>query len=70
MNSGPLFVGHAELTQVLRTRLMPLIVRYLSERHNFAQTVRVARILLICLKRHMSLLTAECDGTRLVDTLT
>ena len=61
VNSGPLFVGHAELTQVLRTRLMPLTVRYLSERHNFAQTVRVARILLICLKRHMSLLTAECE---------
>jgi len=61
VNNGSLFVGHAELTQVLRARLMPLTVRYLSERHNFAQTVRVSRILLICLKRHMSLLTAECE---------
>ncbi|ODM22677.1 hypothetical protein SI65_00266 [Aspergillus cristatus] len=61
VNNGNLFVGHAELTQVLRARLMPLTVRYLSERHNFAQTVRVSRILLICLKRHMSLLTAECE---------
>lgn len=61
VNNGNLFVGHAELTQVLRARLMPLTVRYLSERHNFAQTVRVARILLLCLKRHMSLLTAECE---------
>lgn len=40
---------------------MPLTVRYLSERHNFAQTVRVARILLVCLKRYMSLLTAESE---------
>lgn len=61
VNNGNLFVGHAELTQVLRARLMPLTVRYLSERHNFAQTVRVVRILLVCLKRHMSLLTAECE---------
>lgn len=40
---------------------MPLTVRYLSERHNFAQTVRVSRILLVCLKRYMSLLTAESE---------
>ncbi|EAW24930.1 putative endosomal peripheral membrane protein (Mon2) [Aspergillus fischeri NRRL 181] len=60
-NSGHLFVGHAELTHVLRTRLMPMTVRYLSERHGFAFTSRVARILLILLKRYMSLLTAECE---------
>ncbi|RAL00994.1 putative endosomal peripheral membrane protein (Mon2) [Aspergillus ibericus CBS 121593] len=61
VNSGKLFVVHAELTQVLRVRLMPLIVRYLSERHTFSQTVRVCRILLVLLKRHMSLLPAECE---------
>ncbi|KAF9887806.1 hypothetical protein FE257_009612 [Aspergillus nanangensis] len=61
INSGRLFVGHAELTQVLRTRLMPMIVRFLSERHNFAQTIRVSRILLVLLKRHMSLVPAECE---------
>ncbi|PWY80612.1 endosomal peripheral membrane protein [Aspergillus heteromorphus CBS 117.55] len=61
VNSGKLFVIHAELTQVLRTRLMPMIVRYLSERHSFSQTVRVCRILLVLLKRHMSLLPAECE---------
>ncbi|EAW10636.1 putative endosomal peripheral membrane protein (Mon2) [Aspergillus clavatus NRRL 1] len=61
INSGRLFIGHPELTHILRTRLMPMTVRYLSERHTFALTVRVARILLILLKRHMSLLTAECE---------
>ncbi|OGE48201.1 hypothetical protein PENARI_c031G07608 [Penicillium arizonense] len=61
LNSGRLFVGHPELAQVLRVRLLPLAVRCLSERYSFAQTVRVARILLILLKRHMSLLTAECE---------
>ncbi|XHG01329.1 hypothetical protein AWENTII_004716 [Aspergillus wentii] len=61
LNSGHLFVSHAELTQVLRTRLMPMTVRFLSERHSFAQTVRISRILLVIFKRHMSLLTAECE---------
>ncbi|KAJ5168267.1 uncharacterized protein N7482_003861 [Penicillium canariense] len=61
LNSGRLFVGHPELSQVLRVRLLPLTVRYLSERHSFSQTVRVARILIVLLKRHMSLLTAECE---------
>lgn len=61
INSGRLFAGHPELSQVLRVRLMPLTVRYLSERHSFSQTVRVARILLVLLKRHMSLLIAECE---------
>jgi hypothetical protein len=61
VNSGRLFVGHAELAHVLRTRLMPMTVRYLSERHSFAQTIRITRILLVLLKRHMSLLPAECE---------
>ncbi|KAJ5324518.1 hypothetical protein N7476_003118 [Penicillium atrosanguineum] len=61
LNSGRLFVSHPELSQVLRVRLMPLTVRYLSERHSFSQTVRIARILLVLLKRHMSLLPAECE---------
>ncbi|KAJ5505748.1 hypothetical protein N7453_004705 [Penicillium expansum] len=61
LSSGRLFVGHPELSQVLRVRLLPLAVRCLSERYSFAQTVRVARILLILLKRHMSLLTTECE---------
>lgn len=61
LNSGRLFVGHPELSQVLRVSLTPLAVRCLSERHSFSQTVRVARILLVLLKRHMSLLPAECE---------
>ncbi|KAJ5107870.1 hypothetical protein N7456_004545 [Penicillium angulare] len=61
LNSGRLFVDHPELSQVLRVRLVPLIVRCLSEKTSFPLTVRVARILLVLLKRHMSLLIAECE---------
>ncbi|OJJ49386.1 hypothetical protein ASPZODRAFT_1468357 [Penicilliopsis zonata CBS 506.65] len=61
INSDQLFSHHPELTQVLRIRLMPLTVRYFSERHGFSQTVRIARVLLVLLKRHMSLLVEECE---------
>ncbi|KAL3464737.1 hypothetical protein BJX64DRAFT_286219 [Aspergillus heterothallicus] len=61
LNSGQLFVDHPELTHVLRSRLLPMTIRYLSERHSFAQTVRISRILVILLKRYLSLLTAECE---------
>lgn len=55
------FARHPEHTDVLRRRLMPLTVRYLSERHGFSITVRVARIMLLVFRSHLSLLPAECD---------
>ncbi|KAJ5899141.1 hypothetical protein N7495_003885 [Penicillium taxi] len=61
LSSGRLFAGHPELSQILRTRLLPLSVRCLSERRSFSQTVRVSRILLVLLKQHLSLLPAECE---------
>ncbi|KAK2880688.1 hypothetical protein FQN49_000457 [Arthroderma sp. PD_2] len=75
VNNVEVFAQHPEHTQVLRHRLMPLIVRYLSERHSFSLTVRIARILLHILKAHLSLLTLECEVTlslliHLIDTET
>ncbi|KAK2791130.1 hypothetical protein FQN52_005086 [Onygenales sp. PD_12] len=61
VNNGDVFSKHPEQIQVLQNRLMPLIVRYISERHNFSLTVRVARILLILLKEHLPLLITECE---------
>ncbi|KAM5470176.1 Endocytosis and vacuole integrity protein [Microsporum audouinii] len=61
VNNAEVFARHPEHTQVLRHRLMPLAVRYLSERHSFSLTVRVARIVLHILKAHLSLLTVECE---------
>lgn len=60
-NNTRLFRSHSELMQVLRNRLMPLIVRFFSERQNFPQTLRIARILLILLRSYMTLLLAECE---------
>ena len=55
------FSRHTEQTDILRRRLMPLTVRYLSERHNFSVTVRTARIMLLVFKSHLALLPVECD---------
>ena len=46
---------------MLQTRVAPLTVKYFSEKQSFPQTVRAARILLLLLKRHITLLTAECE---------
>ncbi|EFR03727.1 hypothetical protein MGYG_06723 [Nannizzia gypsea CBS 118893] len=61
VNNTEVFANHPEHTQVLRHRLLPLAVRYLSERQSFSLTVRVARITLYILKAHLSLLTVECE---------
>ncbi|KAF3893778.1 hypothetical protein GY631_3506 [Trichophyton interdigitale] len=61
VNNTAIFTNHPEHTQVLRHRLLPLAVRYLSERQSFSLTVRVARIALYILKAHLSLLTVECE---------
>ena len=53
---------------MLRTRVAPLTLKYFSEKQSFPKTVRAARILLLLLKRHMTLLSAECEAA--LDLLT
>jgi Guanine nucleotide exchange factor in Golgi transport N-terminal/C-terminal region of Mon2 protein len=61
VNNIKLFRSHPEQTQLLRTRLLPLTMKYLSERHGFAQTLRSTRILLVLLRNFTSLLPNECE---------
>lgn len=61
INNIKLFRNHPEQMQVLQARLLPLTVKHLSERHNFSQTVRVTRILLVLLRNFMNLLQDECE---------
>ncbi|WEW60701.1 Endocytosis and vacuole integrity protein [Emydomyces testavorans] len=61
INNAMVFARHPEHAHVLRYRLMPLIVRFLSERQSFPFTVRVARILLLLLKSHIQDLAAESE---------
>ena len=52
---------HPEQIHVLRLRLMPLIIRMLSERANFSTTVRVMRLVQPIISHLMFALAPECE---------
>lgn len=58
-NHSDIFLTHPEQANVLRTRVMPFIISSLSEKLNFAVTVRIVRILYTLLRRHLSILSPE-----------
>ncbi|CAG8983642.1 hypothetical protein HYALB_00004073 [Hymenoscyphus albidus] len=58
-NHSEIFITHPEQANVLRTRVMPFIIHSLSEKLNFAVTVRIGRILYTLLRRHLSILASE-----------
>ncbi|CAK7564824.1 MAG: Endocytosis and vacuole integrity protein [Sporothrix epigloea] len=67
-NHSAIFSTHPEQTHVLRSRLMPFLTHSLVSKPNFPTSVRIVRVLYTIIRRHMSLLVAEC-GTALA-TLT
>lgn len=58
-NHAEIFLTHPEQANILRIRVMPFIISSLSEKLNFAVTVRIVRILYTLLRRHLSILTSE-----------
>ena len=58
-NHANVFLAHAEQANILRVRVMPFIISSLSEKLNFAVTVRIVRILYTLLRRHLSILPSE-----------
>ncbi|PWW76041.1 hypothetical protein C7212DRAFT_194823 [Tuber magnatum] len=60
-NHPDIFLTHPEQAYVLKTRVTPLIMRSLSDRLNFPTTVRITRVLYILLRRHLSILSEECE---------
>ncbi|MCJ1387520.1 hypothetical protein MMC18_000363 [Xylographa bjoerkii] len=53
--------SHPEQIQILRIRLMPFVIRILSEKVAFSTTVRVMRLLPIILGNMLSVLATECE---------
>ena len=53
--------SHPEQIQILRIRLMPFVIRILSEKVAFSTTVRVMRLLPIILGNMLSVLVTECE---------
>ncbi len=60
-NHADTVMAHLEQIHVLRSRLMPLIVRILSERASFSTTVRTMRLLHLILSRLLFALAPECE---------
>ena len=58
-NHADIFLSHPEQANILRIRVMPFIISSLSEKLNFAVTVRIARILYTLLRKHLSILSSE-----------
>ncbi|POR34260.1 Protein MON2 [Tolypocladium paradoxum] len=59
-NHAAVFTTHPEQAQILRVRVMPLIINALKAKPSFATTVRLVRILYTMLRRHINILPSEC----------
>jgi len=58
-NHADIFLTHPEQANILRVRVMPFIISAMSEKLNFAVTVRITRILYTLLRKHLSILSSE-----------
>ncbi|KAI1134267.1 hypothetical protein F5Y05DRAFT_399351 [Hypoxylon sp. FL0543] len=67
---APIFTDsrHLEQAYILRTRVMPFVIKELSGKPNFATSVRLVRILYTLLRKHLEILPSE--GGEALDTLT
>ncbi|KAF2182237.1 hypothetical protein K469DRAFT_586984 [Zopfia rhizophila CBS 207.26] len=60
-NHGKVISTHAEQAQILRSLLMPRIIRALSDRLPFPVTVRIIRILYLLIRYHLAIMPSECE---------
>lgn len=58
-NHAAIFATHPEQVHILRSKVMPFIIKSLSGRPHFAASVRLFRILYTLLKRHVTLIPKE-----------
>jgi len=62
LNSHPrVFGSHAELANVLRTLVLPSVIRVLSERQSFPLTLRAMRVLPQVFRLHIQSMSEECE---------
>lgn len=61
VNHADTVTAHPEQIHVLRQRLMPLIIKILSERASFPITVRTMRVLQLVLSRLLFALAEDCE---------
>ncbi|KAK8045647.1 Endosomal peripheral membrane protein [Apiospora rasikravindrae] len=67
-NHAAIFSTHPEQAHVLRVRVMPFLISALSNKINFATSVRLVRILYTLLRRHLN--TLHSEGGEALEILT
>lgn len=60
-NHYKIMTAHPEQVYILRSQLMPLIIRSLSDRLSFPVTVRIMRVLHTIVRHHLNILPSECE---------
>jgi len=60
-NHSQVMTTHKEQLCILRSLLMPTIIRSLSDRLSFPITLRIIRILNILIRNHLSIMPSECE---------
>lgn len=60
-NNTALFAQHKELGFVLRTRVVPILLRYVSSSRDFSLMVRVFRVIFLILKELFSVIVIESE---------
>ncbi|RUS25364.1 guanine nucleotide exchange factor in Golgi transport N-terminal-domain-containing protein, partial [Jimgerdemannia flammicorona] len=60
-NHFKLFRKHTEFSSLLRERVCPLIIKNMSDKHDFPQTMRLTRVVYILIKQFNEILVMECE---------
>ncbi|KAF2199873.1 hypothetical protein GQ43DRAFT_482079 [Delitschia confertaspora ATCC 74209] len=61
LNHGKILSTHPEQARILRTLLMPMITRSLSDRLAFPVTLRIIRILYLLIRNYLAIMTADFE---------
>ncbi|KAG9811936.1 hypothetical protein KCU68_g20470, partial [Aureobasidium melanogenum] len=56
-----IFTSHPEQTNILRTVVMPHLIRVISERQAFGVTLRALRVASFIIRRHLQAMPGECE---------
>lgn len=62
-NNNSLFLTHQELGFLLRTKVAPILLRFLSSSKDFSLMVRVSRLIFLLINETFQVLTAEAEVT-------
>lgn len=60
-NHGKVMSTHAEQIHLIRSLLMPTIIRSLSDRLSFPITLRIIRVLNLLIRNHLDIMPSECE---------